>query len=341
MARASDVRIGTAGWSIPRASAPRFDSAGTHLQRYSRWLRCAEINSSFYRPHAASTYAKWRDSTPPDFLFAVKMPRTITHELKLHDSREPLLAFLAQTDGLAQKRGPILVQLPPSLPFDASVVTQFLQLVRNVYAGPIVCEPRHATWFSSSVTSLLDRYRVSRVAADPSPVPAEVVPAGWPGVAYFRLHGSPRKYWSKYDDKYIAALAETVRNIPSAEGIWCVFDNTASGAALENAWELRARVTGSSEPATSLSCDALRRDRSTSIEIAASRIDEEGLMPSKSQAQRRTFAQLLVEGKISNETFEEWSRVTGRKKLPERVGTKAKASRRAKSRRRKPAAKKR
>jgi uncharacterized protein YecE (DUF72 family) len=178
------------------------------------------------------------------------MPRTITHELKLHDAREPLLAFLAQTDGLAQKRGPILVQLPPSLSFDAAVVTRFLHLVRNVYDGPVVCEPRHATWFSSSATSLLDRYRVSRVAADPPPVAAAVAPAGWPGLAYFRLHGSPRKYWSSYDDNYIATLAETVRNIRNAEGVWCVFDNTASGAALENAWELRARVTRRRDPSS-------------------------------------------------------------------------------------------
>ncbi len=249
MARASDVRIGTAGWSIPRASASRFDSAGTHLQRYSRSLPCAEINSSFHRPHAASTYAKWRDSTPADFLFAVKMPRTITHELKLKGARKPLLAFLAQTEGLARKRGPILVQLPPSLSFDASLVTRFLRLVRDVYDGPVVCEPRHATWFSSSVSSLLDRYRISRVAADPSPVPDAAGPAGWPGLAYFRLHGSPRKYWSRYDDNYIARLAETVRNIPSGQ-VWCVFDNTASGAALENAWDLRARVTRSSQPPT-------------------------------------------------------------------------------------------
>ena len=99
----ADIRIGTAGWSIPRAAAFRFDSAGTHLERYSRLLRCAEINSSFYRPHAAGTYAKWRDRTPPDFRFAVKMPRTITHELRLQDAREPLVTFLAQTDGLAEK----------------------------------------------------------------------------------------------------------------------------------------------------------------------------------------------------------------------------------------------
>ena len=136
MNRTPEVRIGTAGWSIPRAAAFRFESAGTHLERYSRLFRCAEINSSFHRPHAAATYAKWRDSTPADFRFAVKMPRTITHELKLQDARAPFVTFLDQTDGLAEKRGPILVQLPPSLSFDASVVTRFLDVVRKVYNGP-------------------------------------------------------------------------------------------------------------------------------------------------------------------------------------------------------------
>ena len=234
--------MGTAGWSIPRASAYRFGSQGTHLQRYARSLRCAEINSSFYRPHAAATYAKWRDSTPPDFQFAVKMPRAITHELKLRDAQEALAAFLTQTDGLAHKRGPILVQLPPSFSFDATVVTPFFELLRTLYGGSVVCEPRHATWFRPPVASLLDRYGISRVAADPPPVPEAVVPAGSPKVAYFRLHGSPRKYWSRYDDSYIATLAETVRRIPGAEDVWCVFDNTASGAAVENAWQLHERV---------------------------------------------------------------------------------------------------
>jgi uncharacterized protein YecE (DUF72 family) len=238
-----DIRIGTAGWSIPRASARHFDAAGSHLQRYAGRFRCAEINSSFYRPHAAATYAKWRDSTPRDFLFAVKMPRTITHELTLRGAREPLVAFLTQTEGLAQKRGPILVQLPPSLAFDERMVTEFLTLVRQMYHGAVVCEPRHATWFSPSVVALLDSYRVSRVAADPAPVPGGAVPASWSRVAYFRLHGSPRKYWSRYDDAFIATLARTVRHLPTAEEVWCVFDNTASGAAIENAWELRERLS--------------------------------------------------------------------------------------------------
>ena len=246
MAGTADIRVGTAGWSIPRAAAVRFDSAGTHLERYSRQLDCAEINSSFHRPHAATTYAKWRDSTPPSFRFAVKIPRAITHELKLRDAQEPFVTFLAHTDGLAEKRGPLLLQLPPSLSFDASVVSAFLDVVREVYDGPLVCEPRHATWFSPTVASLLGRYRISRVAADPPPVPDAATPAGWARVAYFRLHGSPRSYWSRYDEHTITRLAASIGSMSTAEQVWCMFDNTASGAAIENAWELRERLSGDS-----------------------------------------------------------------------------------------------
>lgn len=248
MSRTGDIRIGTAGWSIPRAAAPRFDASGTHLQRYSRRFDCAEINSSFHRPHAATTYAKWRDDTPPGFRFAVKIPKTITHQLKLQSAADAFVAFLRQTDGLADKRGPLLLQLPPSLAFDGAVVAAFLDEVRRVYDGPLVCEPRHPTWFAPTVTSLLKRYRIGRVAADPPPVSEAIRPAGWPDVAYFRLHGSPRTYWSRYDEPAIMSLATTIGAITTAEQVWCVFDNTASGAAVENAWELRERVAGESPP---------------------------------------------------------------------------------------------
>ena len=85
--------------------------------------------------------------------------------------------------------------------------------------------------------------RNSRVAADPPPAPEASAPAGWPHVAYFRLHGSPRKYWSRYDTNDIATVAMTVHSIATGAEVWCVFDNTASGAAIENAWELRERLS--------------------------------------------------------------------------------------------------
>ena len=177
-------------------------------------------------------------STPPNFRFAIKIPRTITHSQKLRRARLPLERFLKETRGLADKHGPLLVQLPPSLVFDARVTAMFFDLMRSGYDGVIVCEPRHQTWFSAQADALLVRYRIARVAADPPPAEGAELPGGWEGIVYFRLHGAPRKYWSRYNGDYIAALAQAVRLIPPSLDAWCVFDNTASGAALENAWEL-------------------------------------------------------------------------------------------------------
>ena len=230
------IFIGTAGWSIPRASTQRCEGEGTHLQRYARVFNGAEINSSFHRPHAAATYARWAGSTPAAFRFAVKLPKQITHVNKLRRSRSDVEQFLDESAGLGEKRGPLLVQLPPSLDFDARVAGRFFGLLRERYPGAIVCEPRHPTWFEGPAEKLLIRYEVARVAADPPPVPGAQDPGGWTGLTYYRLHGSPRKYWSSYSAATIEALAATL--LQCTGETWCVFDNTASGAALENAWQL-------------------------------------------------------------------------------------------------------
>ena len=232
------IFVGTAGWSIPRASTHRCPSDGTHLQRYSHIFRGAEINSSFHRPHAAATYARWAASTPDQFRFAVKIPRTITHDHQLRRVRVLLERFLSETDGLGRKRGPLLVQLPPSLRFDSRVAGRFFELVRGFYDGFLVCEPRHETWFSRRAEVLLVRFKVARVAADPPPAAGADEPGGWPGMIYYRLHGAPRKYWSKYEARYLDVLGNALHSVPPAVDVWCVFDNTASGAALENALEL-------------------------------------------------------------------------------------------------------
>ena len=234
------IIVGTAGWSIPRASTARCPSDGTHLQRYGRTFGCVEINSSFHRPHSAATYTRWARSAPPGFRFSVKVPRVITHDRQLRRVREAVERFVRETDGLGRKRGPLLVQLPPSLRFDARVAGRFLELVRGYYDGPLVCEPRHETWFSGRAEALLVRFRVARVAADPPPTAGADAPGGWPGLVYYRLHGTPRKYWSKYPSDYIGGLAQAIRSAPRSVDTWCVFDNTASGAALENAFELQS-----------------------------------------------------------------------------------------------------
>jgi uncharacterized protein YecE (DUF72 family) len=234
--------VGTAGWSIPRAAAPKFSGEGTHLQRYARVLGCAEINSSFHRPHAAATYEKWAAATPPDFRFAVKLPRTITHDNALRRVRAPLERFLAEIRGLGNKCGPLLVQLPPSHAFDRRVAARFFELLRAYHTGAVACEPRHATWFTQAADALLIAHRVARAAADPPPAPGAEAPGGWTGLVYYRLHGSPRKYWSRYAGDRIAGLARSLESAADGVDAWCIFDNTASGAAIENAWELRGRL---------------------------------------------------------------------------------------------------
>jgi uncharacterized protein YecE (DUF72 family) len=208
-------------------------------------MSAVEINSSFYRPHTPAVYAKWAGSVPKDFRFAVKMPGTVTHELRLRQPSRfsPLLhRFVDETSGLGGRLGPVLVQLPPSLEFELRIAKRFFEVLRSIFAGSVVCEPRHPTWFTDKANTLLLQHRIARVAADPVRAPGAETPGGWPGIVYYRLHGSPRTYWSSYDQRYIQALADRLLAIGSSVEVWVIFDNTASGAALQNALQL-ATVT--------------------------------------------------------------------------------------------------
>ena len=108
------IYVGTASWAIPKTSQGAFPNEGSHLVRYASRFAGVEINSSFYRPHRLSTYQRWADDVPEHFRFAVKMPKTITHEGRLRDVAEPLLRFLGEIARLGDKLGPVLIQLPPA-----------------------------------------------------------------------------------------------------------------------------------------------------------------------------------------------------------------------------------
>jgi len=242
------MHIGTAAWSIPGPLASEFPGSGQHLERYAQRLHCAEINTSFYRAHQAQTYARWAAMTPEHFKFAVKLPRAITHDAGLRAARRPLQEFLAQAAGLGDRLGVLLVQLPPSLPWDGRVARGFFGLLRERWDGPVACEPRHASWFETTADRALARLRVSRVAADPARQPAAARPGGWLGpdgdgvgaLLYYRWHGSPRVYWSAYDEAWLARQARALAAWPAGAVPWVIFDNTASGAATGNALALQS-----------------------------------------------------------------------------------------------------
>jgi uncharacterized protein YecE (DUF72 family) len=237
------ARIGCAGWNIPKQHAASFPPHGAHLERYARRLDAVEINSSFYKPHRYGTYERWARAVPVGFRFAVKAPREITHARRLADSTPAIDAFLAQVSGLGEKLGPLLFQLPPSLEFDAFHVGRFLADLRARFTGGVVCEPRHASWFSARAETLLSEFRVSRAGAHPAVVGTAAQPGGWNGLLYHRLHGSPRIYYSPYNPDYLDMMSERLAHAANGDRpCWCIFDNTALGAAMANALSLSERV---------------------------------------------------------------------------------------------------
>src|SRR5690606_22046207 len=136
-----------------------------------------------------------------------------------------------------------LVQLPPQFVLDLSTAEAFWKSVRNRYHGPLVCEPRHATWFTAESEALLRRYRGGRVAADPPRAEVDGRPGGDFSTIYYRLHGSPTMYYSPYSDQSLAQIAERlIEWSQRAEQTWCIFDNTAEGHAMLNALDLTARL---------------------------------------------------------------------------------------------------
>jgi uncharacterized protein YecE (DUF72 family) len=228
------IRVGLAGWSNPPVKRSERRPGQTHLAYYAEHFSCVEINSSFYRPHQSATYARWRDEAPASFRFSVKMPRSITHESQLKRCAADVARFYEEIASLQPKLSVVLVQLPPSLEYDGRTVRAFFKSVPRIRGTKLVCEPRHPSWFSKAAEHALREAGVARVGADPARCPGAEAPGGLLRFAYFRWHGTPRMYYSKYSAAQLAAFAAMIKKSKAAQ-IWCVFDNTALHAAWDDA----------------------------------------------------------------------------------------------------------
>jgi uncharacterized protein YecE (DUF72 family) len=184
-----------------------------------------------------------RQCAREQFRFAVKVPKEITHECALRESEEPLDRFAAEVAGLGASLGVLLVQLPPSVAFDAECARQFFNDLKARFDPRVrvACEPRHRSWFTHAANSVLANHEVARVAADPPRCTEDGQPGGWRGLSYYRLHGSPQMYYSNYGARALERMRRHL-DVSSARAAatWCIFDNTAAHAALGNALALRA-----------------------------------------------------------------------------------------------------
>jgi uncharacterized protein YecE (DUF72 family) len=233
--------VGIAGWNNPPDQRNERASQESHLAYYGSRFSCVEINSSFYKSHRAATYKRWRDETPAQFRFSVKMPRSVTHEARLRRAAREVSQFYEEIALLRPKLRAVLVQLPPTLEFSVRATRTFFHAVPQIKGTMITCEPRHASWFSAAADAVLRELKVSRVAADPPRCPGAGDAGGGRGFEYFRWHGTPCLYYSKYSDAQLQAFATQVRGSKAKE-IWCIFDNTARYAAWNDALQFRRLI---------------------------------------------------------------------------------------------------
>jgi uncharacterized protein YecE (DUF72 family) len=233
---------GTCGWNYPHWKSTFYAGVKQKdwLAYYSTRFDSVEINNSFYRLPESATFAKWRDSTPEGFVFAVKASRYLTHVKKLSEPHEPLRRLLDRSERLGDKRGPILYQFPPNWSIDLARLEAFLALlpsgVRHVF------EFRNETWQVDAVWSVLERYGAAYCVMDSPGLPLQVrVTANF---SYVRMHSGGERTSGRYTNKALATWAARLEQMLGRGDVYVYFNNDIHAYAVHNALTLRKMVLG-------------------------------------------------------------------------------------------------
>lgn len=228
--------IGTSGWLYKHWRGtfyPKRLSQKDEFYFYCLFFNTVELNNPFYRLPGRETFESWRKNSKHDFLYVVKASRFITHMKKLKDTKEALDVFLHNCDGLEDKLGPILFQLPPKWQLNIERFEEFLQQLPKGYR--FAFEFRNPTWYTPEVYKLLKKYKcafcIYQLAGHLSPIE---VTTDW---VYLRLHGPTKnKYQGSYEFKALQSWAERSRVWQkSGKDVYIYFDNDDSGYAAFNA----------------------------------------------------------------------------------------------------------
>jgi len=238
----AEVRIGTSGWSYKHwreVFYPRGLPQRRWLEHYAGEFDTVELNATFYRLPAESTFSGWRERTPDGFRFALKISRAITHIKRLGDCRQEVERFLSRAELLGDRVGPILVQLPPKWPRDPPRLAEFLSLLPGKHR--FAFEFRDESWLCEDVCGMLRERNAALVRVSAPRYPdAEVSTADF---QYLRMHGEKRLYSSKYSDESLALWAEAIAGwVGEGQAVFVYFNNDAHGYAVENARALRRLV---------------------------------------------------------------------------------------------------
>ncbi len=242
MAGQSNIYIGTSGWHYNHWSGTFYPPdlpAVEFLDFYAGQFGTVEINNSFYQLPDGSTLQSWRQSVPDDFIFSVKASRYITHMKKLKDPRDPVGTFIERIQGLGDRLGPLLFQLPPNWRPDPDRLQAFLEVLPPGFRYAF--EFRDPRWFDERIFALLRQHQAAFCMyhldgrLSPKEVTADFI--------YIRLHGPGEPYQGKYTTNELAGWAGAISSWSSQDKrIFCYFDNDEQGFAPQNAAQLQAML---------------------------------------------------------------------------------------------------
>lgn len=235
------IHIGTSGWHYKHWLKGVFYPEGVvgseMFQFYARHFDTVEINNSFYRLPTANTFDAWRESSPPNFCFAVKASRFITHMKKLKDPGSSSEKFFLVAERLGNKLGPILFQLPPRWKLNMERLVLFLEALPP--GNRYVFEFRDESWLVKEVYEVLRKHRAAFCIHDfaDMKVPNEITA----DLAYIRFHGpTSAKYFGEYSDDQLRVWADRIESWRGqVSEVYAYFNNDPGGAAVRNATTLK------------------------------------------------------------------------------------------------------
>ena len=231
--------VGTSGWQYRDWRGVLYPAGVPQrqwLEHFASQYATVENNGTFYRLPARETFAAWQERTPQDFVMAVKASRYLTHIRRLREPAEPVARMLAAVSGLGARLGPVLLQLPPTLPADLPLLAGCLaELARCQQAGAplrVAVEPRHPSWWTAEVRELLTAHQAALCWADQRGRPVTPLwrTAGW---GYLRFHQGSGKPWPRYGRQALRSwLARVSDTWPDEAPVYVYFNNDPGGAAI-------------------------------------------------------------------------------------------------------------
>jgi uncharacterized protein YecE (DUF72 family) len=230
------ILIGTSGWVYkhwPGCFYPQDLRQPEWLPFFARRYPTVEINRSFYRLPSRENFEAWAEqvSPRPDFVFAVKASRYLTHLKRLRDPEEPMTRLLEAAYGLGSHLGPILFQLPPGMKADWERLRYFLSTLPAGIRAAV--EFRHSSWYAPDILRLLDEQGCALVRAVGGYYTPEDVPDAGP-FRYIRVHNG--MYGVGLTEGELQHLADRIRH-DANDGldIYVYFNNDPGCHAIYNA----------------------------------------------------------------------------------------------------------